>query len=591
VSPESDELDRLDGPAYSTVARAVPFNLRSKVLGDNYLAKLSGFGLKIEKQSARPHTAKVTKGKNESKKIDPKVVKMGESSACGGNPYVFDPDSIPAVSVAETPLVVGAFSVHPRVGIVGVGQTVGVDVTFDPTGCDSVRESLRFVISGTDEGDLHHQTAAAFDITGDSCFPSIMTEDIPGIFEELEVVPSLSLPSGGVDGEDCKYTKLPVGKVVFAERERLMAWGPVMCGASGSKGVVERIRITNPTKIDIKVKFKILTVEEATELAAGSGVKPGGKDKTPKKELKVPKGGAVCAPSDCVFSVQPEVWDIPPHEHRYVSVYFKPSEIKSYRAVFAAEVEDSVAISALTARRRPVPGSGTSLSFDLGGSGTMPCITVEEPTQRLPDGSLLIDFNRVHLDRTSSRTISLRNHGVVPATCLFDVTGPEGFLFDHRDAALTIEPGQKEDLTVSFAPKALAGPNEAQLANVKVSVVNNQYDQYLVKMKAVAYECDAMIDIDKADRDTDTDSTNASQDEFTFSQINLAESPGNVCSSAYTFVLRSRSTHTLKFEFSVPDGTYVRYHFVASTLSMLQSPVSPKVLGAGTFLFIRCRVR
>lgn len=574
VSPDNDELDRLDGPAYSTVARAVPFNLRSKILGENYLAKLSGFGLKIEK---RPPTAKVSKGKTESRKTDQKVVKMGESVTCGGNPYVFDPDSIPTVTVTETPLMVGAFSVHPRMGIVGVGQVVGVDITFDPTGCDSVRERLRFVISGTDEGDPLHQTAAAFDVTGDSCFPSIMTEDISSIFEELEVVPSLSLPSGGVDGEDSKYSKLPVGKVVYAERERLMAWGPVMCGTLGSKGVVERIRITNPTKIDVKVKFKILTIEEATELAAGSGVKPGGKDKTPKKDLKVSKGSTVCAPSDCVFSVQPEVWDIPPHEHRYVSVYFKPCEIKSYRAVFAADVEDCVAILALTAKRKPVPGSGTSLSFDLGGSGTMPCITIEEPTQRLPDGSLLIDFNKVHLDRTSSRLITLRNHGVMPATCVFDVTGPEGFLFGHRDEALTIEPGQKEDLTVSFAPKAMAGLNEAQLASVKVSVVNNQYDQYHVKLKAIAYECDAMIDIDRGDKDTDkdTDCTAASQDEFSFPQINLAESPGNVCSSTYTFVLRSRSTHTLKFEFSVPDGTYVQCYISPAILSVFS--VKPQI--------------
>jgi hypothetical protein len=41
-----------------------------------------------------------------------------------------------------------------------------------------------------------------------------------------------------------------------------------MCGPQGAKGVMERIRITNPTKIDAKVKFKITSVEEAAELLA-----------------------------------------------------------------------------------------------------------------------------------------------------------------------------------------------------------------------------------------------------------------------------------------------------------------------------------
>jgi hydrocephalus-inducing protein len=69
------------------------------------------------------------------------------------------------------------------------------------------------------------------------------------------------------------------------------------------------------------------------------------------------------------FTVQPESWDIPPHEHRYVSVYFNPSEIKTYRAVFFAEVDDEGSTSTSAAKRQPIAGSGTSMIFDLGGSG------------------------------------------------------------------------------------------------------------------------------------------------------------------------------------------------------------------------------
>ena len=568
--PEHDELDKLDGPAYITVARGVPYSSRLKVLGENYLSKLAALGMKTEKVAGpgvRPPTAK-SKNKSDAKKVDAKSVKMGDNSV--GNLLLYDPDGIPAVAVGETTLIVGAFSVSPRIGVLSPGQVVGIDITFNPVGCDAVREKLRFVLTGTDENDPLHQAAAAFDLTGDSCFPSIVTEDISSIFEEVEVVPSLSTSlntsdrdrdadregDGEGEGGEGKYNKLPVGKVVYAEKEKIMAWGPVMCGTPATRGVVERIRITNPTKIDTKVRFKILTVEEASELASGSGstVKSGIKEsKVPKRDVKVPKGGAVPLAVESAFLVQPEVWIIPPHEHRYVSVYFKPCEIKSYRAVFFADVEDGASSTLLSSKRKPVAGSGTSLSFSLGGSGTMPCITIEEPTQRLPDGSLLIDFNRVHIDRISCRKITVKNYGSMSATCLFDVSGCEDFHFSSMNASLTLEPGQKEDLTVSFSPLSVVGVNQALNATVRVSVLNNQFDQYQLKLKGIAYECDAVIDLDTSNQST-TESFPIGQEMFTFPQINLAEAPGNVCNSTYTFSLRSRCAHTLKFDFSVPDG-------------------------------------
>jgi hypothetical protein len=52
--------------------------------------------------------------------------------------------------------------------------------------------------------------------------------------------------------------KLAVGHVVFALQENLLAFGPVLCNnTTGGKGVMERIKITNPTKIDCKVRFFI----------------------------------------------------------------------------------------------------------------------------------------------------------------------------------------------------------------------------------------------------------------------------------------------------------------------------------------------
>ena len=325
---------------------------------------------------------------------------------------------------------------------------VSMDVTFDPTGCDSARERLRFVITGTNENEALFKTAAEFDLSGDSCFPAIVTEDIPSIFEELEVVTSLSASLGEDSGGEGKYSKLPVGKVVFAEKERVLAWGSVMCGNQGSRGVMERIRITNPTKIDTKVKFKITSTEEAAELLSVGTVKTTKDVKPPKKDAKGKAAVAVVA--EVAFIVQPEVLDIPPHEHRYVSVYFKPTEIKSYRAVFFAEVDDGG--STTTAKRKPIPGCGTSLVFDLGGSGTMPCITIEEPTQRDADGSLVINFQKVHIDRVAQRKVTITNHGTMSATCLFDMSGAEEFEFSSRNASLTLESGMLHVRPLTYHP-------------------------------------------------------------------------------------------------------------------------------------------
>ena len=155
---------------------------------------------------------------------------------------------------------------------------------------------------------------------------------------------------------------------------------------------------------------------------------------------------------ELAFIVQPEIWEIPPHEHRYVTVYFRPTEIKSYRGVFFAEVEDGINLnsgpgsgpgsgSSSGIKRKPIPGCGTQLMFELGGTGTMPCITIEEPTLRAQDGSLLIDFDRVHIDRISKRKFTIINHGTMPATCLFDMSGASEFQFSSRNASLTLEAG------------------------------------------------------------------------------------------------------------------------------------------------------
>jgi hydrocephalus-inducing protein len=254
------------------------------------------------------------------------------------------------------------------------------------------------------------------------------------------------------------------------------------------------------------------------------------------------------------FTAQPERWEIPPHEHRFVNVYFNPTEIKSYRSVFLAEIDDE---GIQTSASSEVSNAGKALKFDLGGSGTLPCIGFESPTERAADGSLLINFDKVLLERSSRRSIILRNDGVMPATCLFTLVGHSDFIFSSNGSSLTVPPGEKQEIFATFAPKSI-GQDENKSAKIKISVLHNQFDQYNIDLKGIAYTCDAIIDTIIGENDSEDGVKEdgiadeaKSQNEFSFPEINLSDGPGK---SSHTIMLKSRSPYPLKFELSAPDS-------------------------------------
>lgn len=532
---ENDEMDVLDSPALAAVAYATPAALRQSQLGENYLTRIGNVAPPVAtgKKDSKPPA----KG---AKAAPPPPENTGVN-----NPLVQDPDKLPASIVPDNPLKIGAFDVSPRIGVVEPGQTVGIDMKFDPSGCENAREKLRFSITGTDPKDTTVQSIRLFDVSGESCFPAIVVNDFPNIFEEQEVVHSLSdIIESEANAAQLvgKFEKLSVGKVVYAEVEKMLAFGPVMCNPSGGKGVMERIRISNPTKIDAKVRFRVASTKANAAPVVETG-KPTGKDAKAKDTGKG-KGGAPkeeMAPPPMQFSVQPESWEIPPHEHRFVNIFFSPNEIKSYRAVFFAEVDYE---GAETSAMPKNPNSGKVLTFDLAGSGTLPCITVEQPAERATDGSIKIDFGSVHIQRSNKKKIILRNDGVMPSTCLFQLQGDDDFVFPARGTSLEIAPGAKKEIDVSFHPIDVFGNGERN-AQLKVTVLHNQYDQYVINLKAQAYACDAMIDT-VIDEDKGTADPNCSQEGFKFPEVNLAA--GGSGSSAHVVHLKSRSAFPLKYE-------------------------------------------
>ena len=83
----------------------------------------------------------------------------------------------------------------------------------------------------------------------------------------------------------------------------------------------------------------------------------------------------------------------------------------------------------------------------------------------------------------------------MPATCLFEFTGHKDFLFPARGSSVTVQPGGREELSVSFAPQSVDdGPDRS--ASIKISVLHNQFDTYMIKLQGTTYACDAMVKSD-----------------------------------------------------------------------------------------------
>ena len=558
VQSECDEIDTLDDVSYANFAIGTPPAMRKSILGEDYAERVAKGVAKGAGGKASPDK-KAAKGKDV---LDTNT----------GNMLIFDPDSYNQGVIPEDPLAIGAFTVFPRIGVITPGQRVSIDIKFDPSGCNLARERLRVCITGIDGNDSLSQLLKSFEVTGESCFPAIVDNDIHNIFEEQEQINSLN-DIGGNSGDggsesSGKFEKLPFGKVVYAETEKMLAFGPVLCGQPSAKGVCERIKISNPTKIDTKVKFRVVKTEDGVSWVADMKAKSGGGSKgaaPPAKgkdaKGKDAKGGAATevVPIDG-FTVQPESCDIPPHEFRFVNVYFNPIEIKSYKCMFIAEVDDEAGAATVTLNK---PQTGKYLNFEIAGSGTMPCVAIDQPTDRTADGVLSVNFGKVHVNPSLTRKFIIRNNGVIPATCLFNMDGDSDFFFSSRDASVSVEPGAVSHLTLKFAPKpssdsASNTEGTEKIAQVRMNVLNNQFDQYLIKLSGTSYSCDAMIDtanedaiISSDDGDDGEDSEDALGDVVKMPSVNVSEGPGM---SSQVFTIKSQSNYPVKYELSVASG-------------------------------------
>lgn len=477
----------------------------------------------------------------------------------------------------------GRFTVEPVNGTVQPGATFLVSCKFFAAGANTYRTPARIHISGFD-----HVSDTAdslmYELVGESCVPGINATDWDDIFEEQTVVTSidelaLALPpasasssSGGYPSgsptasPDSSFNESKSGdaspsssgstglfsrtRAGFSVQDRVFSFGTVI-PTQHPRGVVERFRISNPTKIPITVRF----------------------------ELKNDDGSAQPA-----FAISPSVAEIPMHESRYVDVRFTPTAIRKYTAVFSAEVDGGT----LADSRRT--------EFSLSGEGALPSISVVDPgvtARDAAEGILVMDLGRVQAGKGKNRVIAVRNDGVFPAIARFELpfsrvfkltggSSPDNLLDNNsmayvsstatagKQVSLTLQPGQQSSVGIAFSPDldcVLGDSNTAPglqgfddtgaalyQAEVKISVLHNPYEQERVRVKGTACVQDVVfegvagsgLDMLMAASSPSASSADAGDgsEVLVFKEVDLSDEKG----ASHTFTMVNKSDRPIRFE-------------------------------------------
>ena len=416
---------------------------------------------------------------------------------------------------------IGQFVVTPCGGVLQPGESMGIEIKFLPKESEVFREDLKILVSGCDESDSNITNAAVYECIGESCFPAIVVNDWRSIFEEQTVISSMSeVGESGSNNASTNKTagnSNAIGKAMFAEDDVLFNYGDVISSTTETdKGTVEKFRISNPDKVNATVSFA----------------------------LEASNGGK--ADDLSCFTIQPTSWDIPAHEYRYVSVYFRPKEMRTYRCGFKGTVAD-----AHESQEDSKGNTGSIMKFDLSGAGTLPCVNVSLPNEANDAGNLLMPFGNVEMGKSRGLPIHLSNDGVVPCTILFEMVdlpteeaavdgadeteakkSVDCFEFSKAGGSETMQPGEKRQLTVNFKPTVNEEGVEVKKM-IKMHVMHNSYESNSLLLSGTPYSNDASIE-------------DLENNELKFDEVDLnSASP----KSHVAFTLKSKSDGPLRFEF------------------------------------------
>mmetsp|Transcript_2050 Transcript_2050/g.4151 ORF Transcript_2050/g.4151 Transcript_2050/m.4151 type:complete len:2040 (-) Transcript_2050:7-6126(-) len=342
--------------------------------------------------------------------------------------YAMPDETIANAKEHKDALALGMFNITPVSGIIPPGGTQQIHAKFNAQGDLHGQEKVQILISGRPPFDGNLLSGIPFEFAGESHIPGINTVNYESIFEEQAIVRTLD-PETNEKG-------------VFSSEERTFSFGAVIHTSVPSKGICERFKISNPNKIKAIVNFSV----------------------EPRNDQ-----------SKDIFSVHPTNLELPSHEYEFVSVYFKPNAMSKYSAKFTATVVDG--------EKSPLT---SMLAFDLQGEGTLPCLTIVEPSTLSDNAKFTVDHGRTQVGKTKSKQISIRNDGIVPATVRYDMALHDSFSFPLRNSSLTLRSKEVHTTTISFCPQT-EGDHSCELF---LRVLHNEFELSRFHLCGVGYQED-----------------------------------------------------------------------------------------------------
>ncbi|XP_029465095.1 hydrocephalus-inducing protein homolog [Rhinatrema bivittatum] len=358
---------------------------------------------------------------------------------------------------------VGMFIISPGFGTISPGtqQTILVECFADQLG--KTEELLSIDISDRDLND--QPSGITYGLVTEACIPGFVTEDMASVFEEHRIYKNINLYQS-LQSTECDG--------IYVEDANKFIFTNVLVGHTAKA----RFKIVNAGKVPCDVIFLIKSV-------------------TPKSTSR----------SD-IFELDPSRMCIPSHSHVFATVTFTPQMIQSYSCVFEAIVEGP---PSLTAKAR-------SLTFDILGEGNLPRVSILRPMLRNKQGNPLFLFKRLLIGHSEKLPLILKNEGTIPAQLHIDLNDEQGaFFLKPRPTTHCIYPvlreGQPEDMTFGTVQRAhtaslilnfgesaefdiLFKPRFPQRfeATIRLSVVDNQYEENRIQLMGEGYQDDLTLD-------------------------------------------------------------------------------------------------
>ncbi|XP_004431871.1 PREDICTED: hydrocephalus-inducing protein homolog [Ceratotherium simum simum] len=353
----------------------------------------------------------------------------------------------------------GMFTVYPGFGSIPPGgmQVITVDCMADPVGrCE---EFIAIDISDRDPTD--HPAGIPYGLLAEACLPAFVTDNNASIFEEHQICSSANLynivqtvESGGL----------------FVEDENKFIFCNVLVGHQAKA----RFKISNTGKIACDVNIVVK-----------------------------PISNKIFARIIDIFEVEPNKMCVASHSHAFATVSFTPQTMQTYQCIFEATLDGLP--SNLTKNK--------SLVFDIVGEGTLPRVTVVRPVLHNQYGNPFLLFKRLLLGRSEKLPLILKNSGTIPAQLHVDLRDQLGvfslkgrpttsyiYIIEENKphakakkahtASLVVPPGDTAEFDVFFHSQKVG----RMTGTIRLSVINNQYEETVIHMVGEGYEDDITLD-------------------------------------------------------------------------------------------------